>query len=41
LKDEFGKLQKEKEREGRSAIAHEKQHIRTIFIKFMQSALEG
>ena len=24
-----------------SPIAHEKQHIRTMFIKFLQSALQG
>jgi len=44
LKEEFTKMQKEVDvvrKEGKSAVAHEKQHIRIMFLKFIQSVLQG
>ena len=41
IKEEFSKIQMEKDRKGTNPIAHEKQHIRTMFSKFMLSALQG
>jgi len=38
LKEEFAKMEREK---NQTTIAHEKQHIRMMFIKFMESALQG
>ncbi len=51
LKEEFTKMQKEVDKANKelakvnqaskSAIAHEKQHIRIMFLKFIQSVLQG
>jgi len=38
LKEEFAKMEREK---NQTTIAHEKQHIRMMFMKFMESALQG